>query len=477
MNPSQYPVLALLMTAPAALLAATFDAPDGSKFDITGFTKHEFTRSASGARVVSEDLSTYRTDARNVLSKPPESQVTRASRDAQLSMQQLSFGWNKETAGAVNMEARLTYRWRSSDVLTFFSKPDVDYLESNGSPLKRDYTEKFIGIGRPDLGAVKYGTQLSRSWSRSDAFSFPIGQSGTWADSGAGFGIFPTALRLTSPMFEDGSGKLTGEVTLATDKKNTFMVDQVRSTSSRTGFSPNPTRPMAVELFLQYSNAKNLIELTVQSVKGAKQSAFGKSAMVGWIGDPDTLTSAPFTTPRRAAAPSQSVVILQGNHWANPQNMYTWGLRRSQWSGSAASCNYNAALDRCIFGIDPGFNYGYAADSYLGYKASTFDAMLGWSHYRGPYTYTLSGVYFGQASSKNPVEWGQSNSAVHFNLGVARKVPEVNKGLTVTAGIGHSIFEKIGPAPVSMPNNNFLGANPLYVRRATSATVGMTWTF
>ena len=73
--------------------------------------------------------------------------------------------------------------------------------------------------------------------------------------------------------------------------------------------------------------------------------------------------------------------------------------------------------------------------------------------------------------------FGQSTSAVHINLGVARKVPEVNKGLTVTAGVGSSFFEKIGPAPVSMPNNNFLGANPLYTRRATSATVGLTWTF
>jgi|LauGreDrversion4_2_1035121.scaffolds.fasta_scaffold237091_1 hypothetical protein len=477
MNPSQHPLLALLLSAPASLLAATFDGPDGHKFDLTGFTKHEWTHNASRARVVPNDQSAYSYDSRNVLSKPAQSQVNRAGRDSQLSMQQLSLGWAKETAGAVGMEARLTYRWRSDDALVGFDNPDVDYLKAGAGLLSRDFTEKFLGISRPDLGAIKYGTQLSRSWSRSDAFSFPVGQSGTWADSGAGFGIFPSALRLTSPMFEDGSGKLTGEITIATDKKNTFMVDQNRATASGVTFSPNPSTPRATEVFLQYSNSKNLIELTVQSAKGAKQTSFGKSALVGWIGDPDTLTSAPFTTPRRAAAPSQSVVILQGNHWANPQNMYTWGLRRSQWSGSAASCNYNTALGSCAFGLDPGFNYGSAADSYLGYKATTFDAMLGWSRYQGPYTYTLSGVYFGHASSKNPVEWGQSNSALHINLGVARKVPEVNKGLTVTAGVGSSFFEKIGPAPVSMPNNNFLGANPLYTRRATSATVGLTWTF
>ena len=477
MNPSHLPALALLLSAPASLLAATFEGPDGHKFDLTGFTKHEWTHNASSARVVPNDQSAYTFDARNVLSKPSESQVNRSGRDSQLSMQQLSLGWTKETAGAVGLEARLTYRWRSADALTGFSKPDVDYLKAGPGLLSRDFTEKFLGISRPDLGAVKYGTQLSRSWSRSDAFSFPIGQSGTWADSGAGFGIFPSALRLTSPMFEDGSGKLTGEITLATHEKNTFMVDQSRTTASGATFSPNPTTPRATELFLQYSNSKNLIELTVQSAKGAKQTSFGKSALVGWIGDPDTLSYLPYTTPRRAAAPSQSVVILQGNHWANPQNMYTWGLRRSQWSGSAASCNYNNALGSCAFGLDPGFNYGSSADGYLGYKATSFDAMLGWSRYQGPYTYTLSGVYFGHANSKNPVEWGQSNSALHINIGIARKMPEVDKGLTLTAGLGNSFFEKIGPAPVSMPNNNFLGANPLYTRRATSLTAGLTWTF
>jgi hypothetical protein len=30
---------------------------------------------------------------------------------------------------------------------------------------------------------------------------------------------------------------------------------------------------------------------------------------------------------------------------------------------------------------------------------------------------------------------------------------------------------------VSMPNNNFLGANSLYDRSAVSGTVGLTWTF
>lgn len=468
--------VALLMATPVSLLAASFDTPDGSKFEITGFTKHDLTRGLTPVHVVPNAQSLYTIDGRNALSKPALSDVDIASRNAELSMQQLTLGWSRETAGAVSLEARMTYRWRSDKATTMFKDPDVDYRPSGGHALQSDFTERFLGISRPDLGSLKWGTQLSRSWSRSDAFSFPIGQSSPWANSGAGFAIFPTALRVTSPIWEDGTGKLTGELTLATNDKSTFLVDQNRSTRSGQPFSPNPSTPRAAELFLQYSNSKNLIELVVQSSSGARQSSFGKSALVGWIGDPDTLSYLS-SMPRNAAKPRQSVVILQGNHWADPKNMFTWGVRHSQWSGSAASCNYNVSLNSCVYGLDPGFNYGPAYDSYLGHRAKTVDGMLGWSHYRGLYTYTVSGVYFGTASSSNPIEWGQSNSAVHLNFGLARKVPEIDKGLTVIAGIGSSHMAKIGPAPVSMPGNNFLAVNPLYRRNGQSATIGLTWVF
>lgn len=469
------PALASLML-PIAATAASFEDQYGNKFEISGFTKHEWNKNPDGAILVPDNLSRFTYDSRNAISAPPLAQTTRSPKSSQLSMQQVSLGWSRETEGAVGLEARATYRWRTDDATVFFDRPDVDYRPSDGAMLKTDFTEAFFGVSRPDLGALKLGTQLSRSWSRSDAFSFPIGLSNAWADSGAGFGIFPKALRVTSPMFVDGSGKLVAEMTLATHKRNTFLVEQNRLTSTGDPFSPNPTIPKALEIFLQFSDNKNLIELTVQSAKGAKQSAFGKSALIGWIGDPDTIPGLS-STPRNASAPNQSVVVLQGNHWPNPQNMFTWGLRRSQWSGSAASCNFNNSLGTCLFGLDPGFNYGPASESYLGFKARSFDALLGWSHYRGVYTYTIGAVYFGTASSENPIEWGQSNSAMHLNLGVARKVPEIHKGLTVAWGVSASHFNKIGPAPLSMPNNNFLNSNPLYERVGYGSTIGLTWVF
>lgn len=455
--------------------AVTLDDAYGNKYEIGGFAKVEWGRAGQTLRVVPEDFSTYKSDNRNALELPAVADTTSAPKSSQLSMQQLTLGVSRETDTAVAMEAKLTYRWRASDVTEFFNNPDVDY-KSGSSLNEADFTEKWAGIGRPDLGSLKLGTQLSRSWARSDSFSYPIGMSSQWADSGAGFGILPQALRLTSPMFEDGSGKISAEITLAKNSLSTNNVDQ-----DLVAIGSSPTKPDLKELFLQFSNAKNLIELVVQSTSGAKQTSFGKSALTGWIGDPDNLADG--SGPRKALKPSQSVVILQGNHWPDPQNMLTWGVRRSQWSGSAATCNYdknlvaNGITGNCKFGIDPGFNYGSKTENYQGYRASSIDAILGWSHYRGLFTYTIGGVFFGQADSDNPEQWGQSNSAVSVNMGIARKVPEVHKGLSVSAGVAYAKFKKLGPAPLSMPNNSFLGINSLYDKSGHSMSVGATWDF
>jgi len=457
--------------------AVTLDDSYGNKYEIGGFAKVEWGHAAQAPKLVPDNASKYTIDNRNAITSVPVSNATQGSKSSQLSMQQLTLGVSRETDSAIGLEAKVTYRWRSSSAKDVFFAPDVDYTSGQGLA-GRDFTEKLIGINRPDLGSMRLGTQLSRSWARSDSFSFPIGMSSQWADSGAGFGILPESLRLSSPIFEDGTGKLSAELTLARNGLNTRNVDQ-----DLVRLGSQPTRPDLKELFLQYSNAKNLMELVVQSTTGAKQTSFGKSALVGWIGDPDNL-SASSQVPRSAIKPSQSVVILQGSHWPNPQNMMTWGVRRSQWSGSAASCNYdkNLALDGgvvggCVFGVDPGFNYGPESKNYRGYRASTMDALLGWSHYKGLYTYTVSGVYFGKANSDNPIEWGQSNSAVSVNLGVARKVPEVHKGLIVTGGLAFAKFNRLGPAPLSMPNNNFLGINSLYDKTGRTMSLGATWVF
>ena len=471
----------LVLAAPTAN-AETFAGPGGTSLEVNGFFKVEGTASSSAPKIVAPADSVYRFNARNAYdpnNREPLPIPSAGPRTSTLSMQQIGIGVSKETDSAITYEARVTHRWRKAvgdDFAEWFANPDVNYKTS--SPFgNADFFEKLIGISRPDLGTLRYGTQLSRSWSRSDSFTFPIGLSSQWADSGAGFGILPEALRYSSPIFEDGSGKLSFEVTLAQNKQNTELVDRsfVASQFRDSAQFPGATSPRLGEFFLQFSNPKNLIEFTAQTSTGAQQAAFGKAALVGWIGDPD---SNPWTpgTPRNAGKPSQSIVMLQGNHWPNTTNMLTWGLRRSQWSGSAASCNPNPTYG-CYFGIEPGFNTGLKQQSYQGYRASTLDLMGGWSHYRGLFTYTLAGVYFGKANSDNPIEWGQSNSAWGMNAGIYRKLPEIQKGLGASIGISSSNFQRLGPAPLSMPGNTFLGPNSLYNKSGQAITIGATWVF
>ncbi len=466
----------LALTLPCATvpgLAETFRDDRGTLWEVSGFMKLEATQASVAPRRVSPSESLYVRDARSAFTTPAAPPLVE-SRASSLALQQLTLGVSHETDGAVTYEARATYRWRSeADPHQWLRTPDIDY-RAGQSWSGTDWYEKLAGVSRPDLGNLRYGTQLSRSWARSDSFSFPIGLSNQWAGSGAGFGILPEALRFTTRPFEDGVGKLVAELTLARDRLNTLMVDQTRQTANGTPFSPGPAEPRLIELFLQYSRPAHLVEFTLQSSMGARQGSFGKAPLTGWIGDPDTIGPLNLE-PRRAGRPSQSMAMLQGNYWPRPQNMITYGIRYNRWSGSAATCNYDGV--QCLYGMDPGFNYGDEATQFTGFKASTVDVMLGLSHYVGLYTYTAGLTWFGRASSANPIEWGQNNSAVSTNFGVYRKLPEVHKGASVYAGVGWSRFARIGPAPLSMPDNLFVGVNPLYDRSGAAVTVGVNFVF
>lgn len=466
--------LMLGVVLPFGSQAEIFQDSRGNTWEISGFVKLEATRSAQAPKRIPEAASLYQYDERNAFIKPPANPEL-GNRSSSLALQQLSLGYKHETEGAVTFEARSSYRWRSTAALgEWFTESDVSYRSGKGLS-DRDWFEKFIGVSRPDLGFIRYGTQLSRTWARSDSFSYPIGLANQWAGSGAGFSVMPEALRLTSKAFEDGIGKLTVEVSLGRDRLNTDNVNQNRTTQSGIAYQPGPTEPRLVELFLQYSRERHLIEFTLQNVTGARQSSFGKAPLVGWIGDPDQVSIGGTSVPRRAGRPGQSAAILQGNYWPNPQNMLTYGARHNRWSGSAVSCAYDGV--QCLFGLDPGFNYGDSNSDYTGYRVSNTDLMLGWSHYRGLFTYTAGGVYYGRASSSNPIQWGQSNSGLSLNFGLYRKLPELHKGASVYGGIGWSRVSRLGPAPVSMPANQFLGFNSHYDRSGSAATVGFNLVF
>jgi hypothetical protein len=87
-------------------------------------------------------------------------------------------------------------------------------------------------------------------------------------------------------------------------------------------------------------------------------------------------------------------------------------------------------------------------------------------------------VYLGRAQTANPSQWGQGNSAQVFNFGAYRKVPELMRNFSVYGGVGAIHFDKLGPAPISMPSNTALsGVDPRINRYGYSMTVGALLTF
>jgi len=319
--------------------------------------------------------------------------------------------------------------------------------------------EKNIAASHPVYGELRWGTQLSRSWSRSDSFTYPLGMSKEWSETGAGYGLLKDALRYTSAPLEIMGSKLVLEGTYATNNinfaKNAYTVL----------YNEQPPRPKLGELFAQYANDVDLIELIWQDSRGGLQSSFSKGYFIGDVGNADNLPN--------YSAPHQNVTILQGNHYFSPAWKLTLGAKRSFWSGMARQCDYVTGIG-CYFSNE-GFNNDVNNQPH---RAVEYDFMGGLSYITGPWIYTGGFVRYGKAYTKTPTEWGQSNTVNFFNFAVYRQVPEISQHLQVNAELGLLQYGGLGPAPLSMQNEltNF-GTDPRDHTASMGLSFGILFTF
>ena len=319
--------------------------------------------------------------------------------------------------------------------------------------------EKNIAASHPVYGELRFGTQMSRSWSRSDSFTYPLGMSSAWSETGAGYGVLKEATRYTAAPIEILGSKLVLEGTFATNNIN------FAHNAYTVLYNEQPPRPKLGELFAQFANDVDLIELIWQDSRGGSQSSFAKGAFIGDPGNADNLPG--------YSAPHQNVTILQGDHYFSPAWKLTLGAKRSYWSGEMRQCDYVTGIG-CYFSTE-GFNNDV---SNTAHRAIEYDFMGGLSYFSGPWTYTAGFVRYSMAYTKTPTEWGQSNTADYFHLGLYRQVPEVSQHLQVYGGLGYVHFGALGPAPDSMPNElaNF-GTDPRNQTSSLSATVGVLFKF
>ena len=319
--------------------------------------------------------------------------------------------------------------------------------------------EKNVALSHPLYGELRYGTQLSRSWSRSDSFTYPLGMSSAWSETGAGYGLLKEAIRYTAAPIEIRGSKLVLEATYATNNIN------FAHNATTVLYNEQPPRPKLGEFFAQYANDTDLIELIWQDSRGGSQSSFAKGTFIGDAGNADQLPN--------YSAPHESVAILQGDHYFSPAWKMTLGVKRSFWSGAMRQCDYVTGIG-CYFST-PGFNNDATNAAH---PAKEYDFMGGLSYYRGPWTYTGGFVRYSKAYTKTPTEWGQSNTANYLHLGIYRQVPELSQHLQIYGGLGYVRFGSQGPAPLAMPNElaNF-GTDPRNQTGSLSTTLGVLFKF
>jgi hypothetical protein len=432
----------------AAFLAAPAAAEQFGPLEVAGFVKEEFSRCDNCSPTLVNPSSF---DPRGVLTNvnPPLNQggETRTT-TANLGLAMLTLGLSHEFDNAVKIQARGTSRVRNGG-------PDIfgHYM-----------IDMYVGVSHPTYGSLDIGKMSTRSWTRSDSFAYPVGLSSAWAESGAGYGLVPEAIRYATREFEMSLGKIRFEATLGRADKRP-PINPASSTVA-------PPSPRMTELFVQFSNEKNLVELIYQDTKGGRQSSFAKGAFYGAQGNTNGPAAATGYRP-----PSETLLVLQGNHWFNPAWKLSYGIKRSEWSGQQQQCDYGpvSAFGFACYWDQAGFNY--AVDQKL-YKARETDYMAGVSYTRNIWTFTAGMVRMGKAKTENPTEWGQSNTATFSNVGVYRKVPEIYKNLEAYAGFGRVDFGRQGPAPLSMPNNTaFFGADPRIAKSANGITIGANLKF
>ena len=419
-------------------------AADFGNFELSGFVKEEFSLCDNCTRGFANS-SSY--DPRGVLDNSPNPPVNLpedpANHGSNLGLVMATAGYHYEFDNAVTVLARASGRERNN-------QPDIygQYL-----------IDGYVGASHPQYGSINVGTLSTRSWTRTDAFSYPVGLSTSWAESGAGYSVIPRAIRLATKEIALPIGKIRFEITSGTASKQNPLNAQSSVVA--------PPRPTLTEGFIQYSNDHHLIELIYQQSSGAVQSSFSKGALFGSQGS----TNASDPTYR---TPHEDVTILEGNYYPNPVWQVTYGIKRSEWSGQQQQCDYSSAKAVCYFD-QAGFNYDNQGQAH---HAIEWDAFGGVLYHHGLWTATGAITRMNKAYVATPVEWGQDNTATFVNLGIYRKMPEVYKNFEIYTGIGRVFYGGQYPAPLSMPSNLADGAvDPRVSRSGNSITIGANLLF
>lgn len=415
-----------------SLLPLTTLAVDFGPFTLTGFAKVE-------ASHASNQCSSCQLNANEDRHRPWADALAQGvpygTSGSHLTLFQPYLGTREfNLGGGFKVKGLLSQRWRDG-------KQDIAGVmhEQNATVLHEDY------------GLVQVGAFPTRSWSLADyPYGTNLGISDAWASSGAGYGLLTQAVRYGSPLLDVAGGDLYLEATYDAGDRNAKVLS-----------------PALFELHAKYVKGPWLIDAVAQSAKNGQAMAWGHGPFIG------VTTTEPFEG-NRVQGNQQSIVMLMARYQLNAKTDVYAGVRHNRWSGNkAVVTGYVApnALWNSMFNVD-----GVDASANKAYSASSTDISLGAVYRFAPKWNVNTGmVYLGKASTKNPVDRGQTNTMLLNTVGVGY---EIQPGFSVYGFAGMVNFGKEGLAPLSMPSHaSFTGVDSRVAKSGNWMGAGLVYTF
>jgi hypothetical protein len=409
-------------------------AVDFGPFTLTGFAKIEASRASnqcSNCQLIANE------DRHRPWADALAQGVPYGTAGSNLTLFQPYIGTQEfNLGGGFKVKGLLSQRWRDG-------KQDIQGVlyEKNATVLHEDY------------GLVQIGAFPTRSWSLADyPYGTSLGISDAWASSGAGYGLLTQAVRYGSPLLDVAGGDLYLEATYdAGDSKA-----KVRN-------------PALFELHAKYVKGPWLVDAVAQSAKNGQAMAWGHGPFIG------VTTTEPFKG-NIVDGNHQSILMLMARYQLNAKTDLFAGVRHNRWSGSKPVITGGEAPKELWSSM---FNVGIDSDGKFtgeAYSASSTDISLGAVYRFAPKWNVNTGmVYLGKASTKNPVERGQSNTMLLNTVGVGY---EIQPGFSVYGFAGMVNFGKKGLAPLSMPGHaSFTGVDSRVAKTGNWMGAGLVYTF
>ena len=322
------------------------------------------------------------------------------------------------------------------------------------------YYDKNVYVSHDDYGSVRVGAMTTRGWSMADfPYGSNVGVSDVWGSSGAGYGLLTRAIRVATRPLDVADGDLVLEGTYDLGKS---------------GWRIN--KPRFWELFVQYRKGDLVVDAMLQRGRNGTPSAFGHGVFTG-------LTPFPADDAKLGGS-SQGIAMVMGRYQVDPNIEVSGGLRANRWSGAYAVVTTPPNTNTGTGLIDDArwnnmFNVDWSKDLgggvFKGYPATSTDLMLGLRYRVGQWTGYTGMVHLGAASTANPSDRGQSNSATVNTLGINY---DFRNGLQVHGSVGMVQYARKGLSPMSMPGNAaFTNVDSRVKTHGSWLTVGGTYVF